>query len=134
MDPASLAVAVEARPAVPTDSSPRTWPSGRLPACDSIFPRPQRNSLNVQHSRHVIHRSESSVERGQNAVARGGKVNVILRERSSRRTAFPATTRGGEIDPRTLAYGIIQSGELGPMFFNALGTTKQDVLAALGAG
>ena len=41
---------------------------------------------------------------------------------------------GGEIDPRTLAYGIIQSGELGPMFFNALGTTKQDVLAALGAG
>ncbi len=41
---------------------------------------------------------------------------------------------GGEIDPRTLAYGILQSGELGPMFFMALGTTKQDVLAALGAG
>lgn len=41
---------------------------------------------------------------------------------------------GGEIDPRTLAYGILQSGELGPMFFMALGTTKQTVLAALGAG
>ncbi len=41
---------------------------------------------------------------------------------------------GGEIDPRTLAYGILQSGELGPMLFMALGTTKQDVLAALGTG
>lgn len=40
---------------------------------------------------------------------------------------------GGEIDPRTLAYGVLQSGELGPMFFMALGTTKQDMLAALGA-
>ena len=38
---------------------------------------------------------------------------------------------GGEIDARTLAYGIIQSGELGPMFFSALGTTKTDLLAAL---
>jgi hypothetical protein len=41
---------------------------------------------------------------------------------------------GGEIDPRTLAYGILQSGELGPMFFMALGTTKQDLVAALTAG
>ncbi|MCC6960067.1 MAG: hypothetical protein IT301_09490 [Dehalococcoidia bacterium] len=57
-----------------------------------------------------------------------------MRERSSHRTAFPAATRAGEIDPRTLGYGIIQSGELGPMFFMALGTTKQDVLGALGAG
>lgn len=41
---------------------------------------------------------------------------------------------GGEIDPRTLAYGVLRSGELGPMFFMALGTTKQGMLAALGAG
>ncbi len=67
-------------------------------------------------------------------MARGGNVNVILRERSSRRTVFPAAARAGEIDPRTLAYGIIQPGELGPMFFNAPGTTRQEVLAALGAG
>jgi len=40
----------------------------------------------------------------------------------------------GEIDPRALASGILQSGERGPMFFMASGTTKQDVLAALGAG
>ncbi|MEO8539035.1 MAG: hypothetical protein ABI577_04785 [bacterium] len=38
---------------------------------------------------------------------------------------------GGEIDPRTLAYGVIQSGELGPMLFLSLGTTKQDLLTAL---
>jgi len=38
---------------------------------------------------------------------------------------------GGEIDPLTLAYGVIQSGELGPMFFSALGTTKAELLAAL---
>lgn len=38
---------------------------------------------------------------------------------------------GGEINPLTLAYGIIQSGELGPMFFSALGTTKADLLASL---
>ena len=41
-------------------------------------------------------------------------------------------TGGGEIDPLTLAYGVIQSGELGPMFFSALGTTKAELLAALG--
>jgi hypothetical protein len=40
---------------------------------------------------------------------------------------------GGEIDPLTLAYGVIQSGELGPMFFSALGTTKAELLAALAA-
>ncbi len=39
---------------------------------------------------------------------------------------------GGEIDSRTLAYGILQSGEVGPMFFSALGTTKAELLAALG--
>ncbi len=38
---------------------------------------------------------------------------------------------GGEIDPLTLAYGIIQSGELTPMFLSALGTTKAAMLAAL---
>ena len=38
---------------------------------------------------------------------------------------------GGEIDPLTLAYGIIQSGELTPMFLSALGTTKVAMLAAL---
>jgi len=40
---------------------------------------------------------------------------------------------GGEIDPLTLAYGVIESGELGPMFFGALGTTKAELLAALSA-
>jgi hypothetical protein len=38
---------------------------------------------------------------------------------------------GGEIDPLTLAYGVIQSGEVGPMFFSALGATKAELLAAL---
>jgi hypothetical protein len=38
---------------------------------------------------------------------------------------------GGEIDARTLAYGIIQSGELGPMLYSALGTTRSELLAAL---
>lgn len=38
---------------------------------------------------------------------------------------------GGAIDARTLAYGIIQSGELGPMLYSALGTTKAELLAAL---
>ena len=40
---------------------------------------------------------------------------------------------GGEIDTLTLAYGVIQSGEVGPMFFSALGTTKAELLAALSA-
>jgi len=38
---------------------------------------------------------------------------------------------GGEIDPLTLAYGVIRSGEMGPKFFSALGTTKAELLAAL---
>ena len=38
---------------------------------------------------------------------------------------------GGEINTLTLAYGVIQSGELGPMFFSALGTTKSGLLASL---
>ena len=41
---------------------------------------------------------------------------------------------GGEIDTLTLAYGIIQSGELGPMFFSALGVGKAELVAALAAG
>ncbi len=40
---------------------------------------------------------------------------------------------GGEISARTLAYGILQSGELGPMLFGALGTTRADLVAALSA-
>jgi hypothetical protein len=28
--------------------------------------------------------------------------------------------------------GVIESGEVTPMFFGALGTTKQDLMAALG--
>ncbi|MGE0601951.1 MAG: hypothetical protein AB7J35_21555 [Dehalococcoidia bacterium] len=42
-----------------------------------------------------------------------------------------AQAGGGEIDPLTLAYGIIQSGELNPMFFSALATTKSELLNAL---
>jgi len=38
---------------------------------------------------------------------------------------------GGSIDTLTLAYGVIRSGELGPMFFSALGTTRSELLAAL---
>jgi hypothetical protein len=38
---------------------------------------------------------------------------------------------GGEIDPLTLAYGVIQSGEVGPMFFSALGVAKGELLASL---
>ncbi len=38
---------------------------------------------------------------------------------------------GGEIDPLTLAYGVIQSSEVGPMFFSALGATKAVLLASL---
>lgn len=64
--------------------------------------------------------------------------NVIFgsaaREAVNFTAALVRQAGGGEIDPRTLAYGILQSGELGPMFFMALGTTKEDVLAALGAG
>lgn len=41
---------------------------------------------------------------------------------------------GGEIDPLTLAYGIIRSGELNPMFFSALGTTKAAMVAVLTTG
>lgn len=40
---------------------------------------------------------------------------------------------GGEVDARTLAYGIIHSGELGPMLYSALGKTKAELLAALAA-
>jgi hypothetical protein len=56
---------------------------------------------------------------------------------SSAREAINFTVRlvgeagGGEIDPLTLAYGIIQSGELNPMFFTALATTKSELLNAL---
>jgi hypothetical protein len=38
---------------------------------------------------------------------------------------------GGEIDPLTLAYGVVQSGEVGPMFFSALGVAKAELVAAL---
>lgn len=38
---------------------------------------------------------------------------------------------GGEIDTLTLAYGITQSGELGPMLFSAMGTTKGALVEAL---
>ena len=42
---------------------------------------------------------------------------------------------GGEIDTLTLAYGVLQSGEVGPMFFSALGMGKAELVAALaGAG
>lgn len=40
---------------------------------------------------------------------------------------------GGEINTLTLGYGVIESGELGPMFFSALGTTKRGMVAALAA-
>jgi len=40
---------------------------------------------------------------------------------------------GGEINTLTLAYGLIESGELGPMFFSALGTTKAATVGALAA-
>ncbi|HMO55075.1 MAG TPA: hypothetical protein PJ994_11265 [Tepidiformaceae bacterium] len=39
---------------------------------------------------------------------------------------------GGEIDMPTLAYGIIQSGEVGPMFFGALGVGKAELVELLG--
>ena len=41
---------------------------------------------------------------------------------------------GGEIDPLTLAYGVIQSGEVGPMFFSALGVGKAELVGVLTLG
>jgi len=40
---------------------------------------------------------------------------------------------GNRIDARQLALGIIESGEVHPMFFSALGRSKSDLLDALGS-
>lgn len=40
---------------------------------------------------------------------------------------------GGEIDARALAIGAIASDEINPMFFESLGMTRSELLAALGA-
>ena len=65
------------------------------------------------------------------------KLNQNVMFGSAARDAVNFTARlvreagGGEIDARTLAYGIIQSDEVGPMLYSALGTTKAELLAAL---
>lgn len=41
---------------------------------------------------------------------------------------------GTEIGALALAAGTIGSGEVGPMFFGALGTTREALLSALGGG
>lgn len=41
---------------------------------------------------------------------------------------------GGEIDTPTLTYGIIQSGEVNPMFYGALGMGKAELVGLLRAG
>lgn len=56
---------------------------------------------------------------------------------SAARDALSYTARlvaqagGGEIDTLTLAQGVVHSGELGPMFFTALGMSKADLVAVL---
>ncbi|MBI2765969.1 MAG: hypothetical protein HYX53_08680 [Chloroflexi bacterium] len=48
-------------------------------------------------------------------------------------TALAVRQAGGTlIDARILAMGVIASGEVTPMFFGALGTTRQELMAALG--
>jgi hypothetical protein len=65
------------------------------------------------------------------------KLNQNVMFGSAARDAVNFTARlvreagGGEIDARTLAYGIIQSDEVGPMLYSALGTTKAELLAAI---
>ncbi|MCC7365676.1 MAG: hypothetical protein IT303_15030 [Dehalococcoidia bacterium] len=47
-------------------------------------------------------------------------------------TAYAVRQAGGRrIDARLLAAGIIESGEVSPMFFSALGTSKGELLDAL---
>ena len=41
---------------------------------------------------------------------------------------------GTEITALAIATGTIGSGEVGPMFFGALGTTREALLSALGEG
>lgn len=59
---------------------------------------------------------------------------------SAARDALSYTARlvaqagGGEIDTLTLAYGVAHSGELGPMFFTALGMSKAELVAVLCGG
>ena len=53
------------------------------------------------------------------------------REAISFTAALVRQAGGGEIDPRTLASGVIQSGEVGPMFFSSLRVTKSDLVGAL---
>lgn len=56
---------------------------------------------------------------------------------SSARDAITATAArvreagGGPIDARTLAYVAIASGEVSPMFLDALGTTRAELLRVL---
>lgn len=38
---------------------------------------------------------------------------------------------GTQIDARLLAAGVIESGEVNPMFFSALGRTKAEILASI---
>ena len=65
------------------------------------------------------------------------KLNQNVMFGSAARDAVNFTARlvreagGGAIDARTLAYGIVQSGELGPMFYSALGTTRAELVAVL---
>lgn len=58
---------------------------------------------------------------------------------SAAREALNSTARAvaeagqSVIDARKLALGLMNSGEVNPMFYGAMGTTKDDIRAALGA-
>lgn len=83
--------------------------------------------------------SDASVE-GALLMAQGSGEEALTQNvmfGSGARDAVAFTARlvreagGGDIDTLTLTYGVVQSGELGPMFFSALGTTKAALVAAL---
>ena len=70
----------------------------------------------------------------EDALTQNVMFGSAAREALSYTAALVRQAGGGEIDALTLAYGVIQSGEVGPMFFSALGTAKADLVKALAGG
>jgi hypothetical protein len=75
----------------------------------------------------VVARIGTGSEQPSENVMFGSSARDVINEAARRLRESGAT----QLDAPTLARGAIESGEVGPMFYNALGLTKGDLLGLL---
>lgn len=68
---------------------------------------------------------------GEAPLTRQVMFGSAARDALSHTARLVAQAGGSAIDTLTLAYGVAQSGELGPMFFSSLGMSKAELVAVL---